>query len=120
MSGRSLTDLKRRIAFPAALIASHGLEIETREFSFVHLDAEGMRREVDQACWDLRQAFESIGSVEIESKEMSAAVHYRGVSEELGKLGASYDQHGSAALSQGVVLQAGACGGGSPAAHCVE
>ena len=84
MSGRSLTDLKRRIAFPAALIASHGLETETREFSFVHPAAEGMRREVDQACWDLRQAFESIGSVEIESKEMSAAVHYRGVSEELG------------------------------------
>ena len=50
----------------------------------MHLDAEGMRREVDQACWDSRQAFESIGSVEIESKEMSAAVHYRGVSEELG------------------------------------
>ena len=51
VSGRSLPDLQRRIAFPAALIASHGLEIETREFSFVHPAAEGMRRELDQASW---------------------------------------------------------------------
>ncbi|MEO8596496.1 MAG: trehalose-phosphatase [Candidatus Solibacter sp.] len=84
VSGGSLPDLKRRIAFPAALIANHGLEIETREFSFVHPAAEGMRREVDQACWDLRQAFESIGSVAVENQSLTASVHYRDVSDELG------------------------------------
>ena len=86
----------------------------------MHLDAEGMRREVDQACWDLRQAFESIGSVEVENKEIERNGALPGGVGRTRKLGASYDQHGSAALSQGVVLQAGACGRGSPAAHCLE
>ena len=44
VSGRSLADLKRRLALDAIYVGNHGLEIEGGGFSFVHEQAERMRR----------------------------------------------------------------------------
>jgi trehalose-phosphatase len=84
VSGRSLLDLRRQIAFRAALIANHGLEIETRELSFVHPAASAARSDVEQACWDLRQAFDGVGSIRVGNKDLSANVDYREAPQELG------------------------------------
>ena len=77
VSGRSLADLKRRMALDVVHVGNHGLEIEGAGVSFVHPDAEAAREAIDQACWDLTAAFESVPPVTIERKDLSATVHYR-------------------------------------------
>jgi trehalose 6-phosphate phosphatase len=77
VSGRSLADLKQRLALDVIFVGNHGLEIEGKGISFVHPEAEPLRGAIDQVCWDLQAAFEGIPQIAIERKELSATVHYR-------------------------------------------
>jgi trehalose-phosphatase len=77
VSGRSLADLKRRLALDAIYVGNHGLEIEGGGFSFVHDQAERMREAIDHVCWDLEAALSAVRGVTVERKELSATVHYR-------------------------------------------
>lgn len=84
VSGRSISDLRRRIRFPAVLVGNHGLEIESQTFSFTHPRADALRPVIAEACWDLRQTFQAVSAVAVECKALGATVHYRGVPGELG------------------------------------
>jgi trehalose-phosphatase len=77
VSGRSLADLKRRLAPDILYVGNHGLEIEGAGISFEHPDAAPMRGAIDQACWDLEAAFVAVRGVAVERKDFSATVHYR-------------------------------------------
>jgi trehalose 6-phosphate phosphatase len=77
VSGRSLADLKSRIELQAFYVGNHGLEIEGPGLSYVHEDGGHFREAVDLACWDLRAAFCAVPGVLVESKGMTATLHYR-------------------------------------------
>ena len=77
VSGRSLADLKGRLGLDVIYVGNHGLEIEGPGMSFVHPQAEALRGAIDQACWELEAAFESVPAITVERKDLSATVHYR-------------------------------------------
>jgi trehalose 6-phosphate phosphatase len=83
VSGRSIRDLKRRLALDAVYVGNHGLEIEGPGISFVHHGADATREAIDHACWDVEAAMESVRGVSVERKELSATVHSRQAPEAL-------------------------------------
>jgi trehalose 6-phosphate phosphatase len=83
VSGRSIRDLKSRVAVSALYVGNHGLEIEGPGVSFVQPGAYAAREAIDHACWNLEAALESVRGVLVERKELSATVHYRQAPEAL-------------------------------------
>jgi trehalose-phosphatase len=81
VSGRSLADLRKRIAFSSVLAGNHGLEIEGRGLSFLHAEASALQRDLDEACSGLEAALEQWKGAVVERKGLTATVHFRNVPE---------------------------------------
>jgi trehalose 6-phosphate phosphatase len=77
VSGRSVSDLRRKAQGDLTLVGNHRLEIAGATVSFVHPAAAVMRPVLDHACWDLEAALEGVRGVFVERKGLSATVHYR-------------------------------------------
>lgn len=83
VSGRSLADLRSRTGVDAVLAGNHGLEIEGRGIAFVHERAQLVSPIVADLCCDLERRFQWIPGVAIESKQLTATIHFRQAPHEL-------------------------------------
>ena len=78
VSGRSLVDIKGRVAMPALIYAgNHGLEIEGPGLSFEHAQAAVLRGAVREITERIAAHAASLEGIEIESKGMTSSIHYR-------------------------------------------
>jgi trehalose 6-phosphate phosphatase len=77
VSGRSIADLKRRVALDCIYVGNHGLEIEGGGLSFRHPGAEARQPLLDAACADLDAAIDGTPGAFVERKGLSATVHVR-------------------------------------------
>ena len=78
VSGRSLHDVKSRVAVPGLIYSgNHGLEIEGRGLSFEHPAAAALLSDVRDITGRLAAEARSLDGVEIEFKGLTTSVHYR-------------------------------------------
>jgi trehalose 6-phosphate phosphatase len=78
VSGRSLHDLKRGVALPNLIYAgNHGLEISGPAMEFVHDDAVRAVPLVTKACRTLKRTLRGVKGIHVESKRLTATIHYR-------------------------------------------
>lgn len=80
VSGRAIADLRQRIAIPGLMYAgNHGLEIEGRGLSFRAPEAVACEARLAGAVAQLTEALRPIPGSEVESKGLTASVHFRRV-----------------------------------------
>jgi trehalose-phosphatase len=79
VTGRSLDDIRVRVPLPCIWAGNHGLEIEGPGFALRHPAAIAMRRRLESACLRLSQALRLWPGATVESKGLTATVHYRQV-----------------------------------------
>src|SRR5512145_1851450 len=78
LSGRSLSDLRRRLHLRGAFYAgSHGLEISGPGIRFVHQSARLAKPAINNILQDLKKELDGCEGVRIEEKPYSFALHYR-------------------------------------------
>ncbi len=77
VSGRKVSDLKRRIGLDLVYAGNHGLEISGMGLSFRHPRAEALRNSVSAICTRLGHQLRSIPGVLIENKVLTGTVHFR-------------------------------------------
>lgn len=84
VSGRRLGDLRRRTALPAVVYYAglHGMEIGVDHRSWHHPDLEPSREHVRALATRLFEVMPRIPGVFVEDKDVSLAVHTRGVAPE--------------------------------------
>jgi trehalose-phosphatase len=84
VSGRALADIRNRVPLSGAIyVGNHGLEIESEDIRFREPEAEHLRRELKCLSLQLKLALSDTEGVEIEDKDLTIAVHFRRVAEEL-------------------------------------
>lgn len=84
VSGRALADVRQRVPLTGAIyVGNHGLEIESDDIRFREPEAEHLRRELKCLSLQLKLALSDTEGVEIEDKDLTIAVHFRRVAEEL-------------------------------------
>jgi trehalose-phosphatase len=82
MSGRSLTDLRRRVEIPGLVyVGDHGLEIEGASFRFRHPAAPKCRAALDDMNQRLSGLPLLLPGVEVEPKTLTTTIHYRNAEE---------------------------------------
>ena len=80
ISGRDLTDVRRRVAVPEAVYAGcHGLEIEGPDFAFRHPEAEAQQELLRAVGETLSRRAPAITGMRVEPKRLAVAIHYRDV-----------------------------------------
>lgn len=78
VSGRRLDDVRTRVGVPGVTYAgNHGLELRTEGVTKVHPVAKTYRRDVEQTCSKLREAFDGEAGVDVENKGQTLTVHHR-------------------------------------------
>jgi trehalose 6-phosphate phosphatase len=78
VSGRSLVDIKGRVAMPALIYAgNHGLEIEGPGVAFEHTRAAFLKSTVREITERIAMHAASLEGIEIESKGLTTSIHYR-------------------------------------------
>jgi trehalose-phosphatase len=78
ISGRSLDDLKKRVAIePAMYAGNHGLEISGPGVSFVHAEAARSIPVLRDICESLQARLASVEGALVEYKRLTVTVHYR-------------------------------------------
>ena len=77
VSGRSLTDLRFRVPAGAILAGNHGLEIEGGGLSVRHEGAAALQAQLLEACSGVAGLLPRWPGAFIESKGLTATVHYR-------------------------------------------
>lgn len=77
MSGRSVSDVADRVGLPLIYVGDHGLEIHAPDFEFIAPGADPIRLQLPAACNQIRQAIRHIPGAFVETKRLSASVHYR-------------------------------------------
>jgi trehalose 6-phosphate phosphatase len=84
VSGRALADVRERVPLAGAIyVGNHGLEIESDDIRFREPEAEHLRRELKCLSLQLKLALSDTEGVEVEDKDLTIAVHFRRVAEEL-------------------------------------
>ena len=79
LSGRSLSDLRGRIHFPAILAGNHGLEITGGGIEFVHRLAAERAHLIAEAHDCLKPCLDGYSGAWIEHKHLTATIHFRQV-----------------------------------------
>jgi trehalose 6-phosphate phosphatase len=83
ISGRSLQDLRRRVALDRVFYAgNHGLEIEGPGVHRVHPDAQAAVERLGRLAIQLEEAVGSTSGVIVEDKALTLSIHYRMVDDE--------------------------------------
>ena len=84
LSGRSLSDLQKRLSIRGAFYAgSHGLEISGPALRFIHKNARVAKPALDMIMRNLQEKIDSREGVLIEKKPYSFALHYRDAAKEI-------------------------------------
>lgn len=81
VSGRGMPDLVSRVDLNIILAANHGLEIAGGGLNFRYPPAENRQKLLHRICRAIARQSEKIPGVLIEDKDLTASVHFRGVSE---------------------------------------
>ncbi|MFC6718302.1 trehalose-phosphatase [Natrialbaceae archaeon GCM10025810] len=79
VSGRSLADVRERVAGPSAYAGNHGLELARDGSVAVHPIARTRSRRVDELCWALESVLEPIPNAWVQNKRLTGTVHFRSV-----------------------------------------
>jgi len=80
VSGRALSDLRRRIGVPGLIYAgNHGLEIEGKGLRFRHPGALAATKELAALRRETSRATKGLPGVRVENKRLSWTLHFRGV-----------------------------------------
>jgi trehalose 6-phosphate phosphatase len=83
LSGRSLSDLRKRLSVRGAFYAgSHGLEISGPGIQFVHKDAHLAKPVLDNILRAIQEQLDGCEGILIENKPYSFAIHYRNAATE--------------------------------------
>ncbi len=85
LSGRSLDDLQDRIQVPGiALAGDHGLKVQLPDGSKHYLAEKPSRNIFRSLIAEVDEAVDHIPNIQIELKEFSLTIHFRGASEKRG------------------------------------
>jgi trehalose 6-phosphate phosphatase len=79
LSGRSCADVAARVGLPVIYGGDHGLEIHAPDIEFIAPGAEAVRPLLPAECNRIRQAIRHIPGAFVETKRLSASVHFRQV-----------------------------------------
>ncbi len=79
VSGRSIGDLKQRVALPLIYAGNHGLEIEGPGMQFRHELAEQLAPRLLDVLEPVRRVLAHVPDILFEQKGLTASVHYRQV-----------------------------------------
>jgi len=80
LSGRSLTDIRRRVQLPGVVYGGcHGLEIEGPGLEFRHPVTPLVRRHLERAAATLEAAISRFPGADLERKGPALSLHYRRV-----------------------------------------
>lgn len=78
VSGRSLSDLKKRVRLPNLVyVGNHGFELEGPRLHHVHPGAEDARRLLRKISSRLRRIYRFFPGILIENKTFTVGIHYR-------------------------------------------
>jgi trehalose-phosphatase len=77
LSGRSISDVAARVGLPVIYGGDHGLEIHAPDIEFIAPGAEAVRLALPAECNRIRQAIRHIPGAFVETKHLSASVHFR-------------------------------------------
>jgi trehalose 6-phosphate phosphatase len=87
LSGRSLSDLRKRLSIRGAFYAgSHGVEISGPGVQFVHRSVSSAKPVINRILQDVKEELASCEGVYIEEKPYSFALHYRNAAKETASL----------------------------------
>jgi len=79
ISGRALSDVRRKVPVDIIFAGNHGLEIAGGGLEFVHDGALQLRPSLEEACLVLREAIREWPGAWVEDKLLSATLHFRRV-----------------------------------------
>lgn len=82
LSGRSVSDVAERVGLPVIYGGDHGLEIHGSDFEFIAPGAESVRLHLPALCNKIRESIQDIPGALVETKRLTASVHYRQVASE--------------------------------------
>lgn len=105
VSGRRLADVRQRVGLPDLVYAgNHGLEIEGVGLVFREPTAFGLRGTIAALAADVAAAIDGIDGVWLERKDLTFAIHYRGVQPEtVAALHAATERTTAQAIAAGLV-----------------
>jgi trehalose 6-phosphate phosphatase len=83
ISGRSVDDVASRIGMPVTYAGDHGLEIHAADVEFIVPEAGSVRKKLPELCNRLRERLQDAPGAVVETKRLTASVHFRQVASEL-------------------------------------